>query len=155
LAEAEEKLEQEIEARSRAAELPKVRPTTKREVVLFLREGRLCSYARSDRNGNLVLNRREVIERLDATQRAYIEPRPRTGISIDLEDDNTEKIDERLDQFASDLHYLAIFVWPDSFEHFVLVKDRMVSRQFEYRLIPFPADAKIYFGANEQRVLVQ
>jgi len=60
----------------------------------------------------------------------------------------------KLDAFDPDKHYLAIFVWPDSFEHFGVIRDLMVQKHFEYRLVPFPADGKIYIGPAEGDVIV-
>jgi len=148
-------LEQEISARSRAAKLPKARETNKGEIVLFLRNGWLCSYARVDRNGNVVPNPDEVVEKRDEQQKPYIEPKPGAGIAVDPRGGNAAEIDERFAGFDSGQYYLAIFVWPDSFQHFNAVKERMVSKQFEYRLVPFPADTKIYLGASAAKAKVQ
>lgn len=63
LAEAERKLQQEIESRSKAAKLPKGRATTKTEIPLFLRAGRLCTYVRDTGNG-LAINQAEIDEKI-------------------------------------------------------------------------------------------
>ncbi|MCA9124124.1 MAG: hypothetical protein H6822_30325 [Planctomycetaceae bacterium] len=153
LAEAERELQQEIESRSKAAKLPKGRATTKTEIPMFLRAGRLCTYVRDTGNG-LAVNQAEIDEKQDEQNRPYIEPKPGTGIVISLEGNDAD-LDTRLSEFDYTIHYLAVFVWPDSFEHFAVLKDRMVSHEFEYRLEPFREDQKIYFGTNEEPVVVQ
>lgn len=133
----------EIESRTRAAKLPRSHRTTKQEVAMFLKDGRLCSYVRRRQN-RLVVNTDEVSERQDEDGREYIEPRSGKGIPIKLEDAG---LDARLSEFTGDKHYIAVFVWPDSFAHFQILKDRLVAHELEYRLVPFFGDRRIHFGA--------
>ena len=81
-------------------------------------------------------------------------PRPNTGIRIDPTGDRDNAVSRRLAAFDKDRHYLKIFVWPDSFEHFAVVRTVMVAGQFEYSLNPFPEDGKIYLGASDQEDVV-
>jgi hypothetical protein len=148
-------LDQEIAARTRAARLPRLRETSRSEVVFFLSRGRLACYARVDAGGNLVPNPDEVSEERDAEGKAYIQPKAGKGITVDPNGGSAADIDNRLRSLDSDQYYLAVFVMPNSFEHFQAVKERMVSNGFEYRLIPFPADGKVYLGDSDERALVQ
>ena len=153
LAGMERRLQQEIEARTQAAKLPKGRGTSKSEIPMFLKAGRLCTYVKWGAGG-LEENLDDIAKLRDDQNRQYIEPKPGAGIPVNLEDGNAD-IDERLSHFDPEKHYLAIFVWPDSFNQFAKLKDRMVVQEFEYRLVPFSGEQKIFFGANEQPVEVQ
>lgn len=150
----ERELAREIEKRTRAAKLPTPRVTTKAEVAFFLREGRLTAYAKRDPEGNLVPNSAEYEEKRDAAGKPYVVPKAGAGTAVDPAGRNRAALAGKLGSFDPDKHYLAIFVWPDSFEHFGVVRDLMVEKQFEYRLVPFPADGKIYIGAAEGDVIV-
>ena len=123
-------LEQEISTRSRSAKLPKQRQSRKKEVPFFLRGGRLSAYARRGRDGELVPNTTEFVEKRDARGR-YVEPKPGAGISIDLDGRSGRTIRSRFAGFNKDQHYVAVFVWPDSFAQFAMVKDVLVGQGFE------------------------
>ncbi len=149
----EAKLEREIESRTQAAKLPKGRATEKAEIPMFLKAGRLCTYLQRDGN-TLTENLAEIVKKQDEDNRTYIEPKPGTGVLIDV-DGNHANIDARLGDFDASQHYLAVFVWPDSFEHFAVLKDRMVAAEFKYRLVPFQGDQKIFFGPMDEAIEVQ
>lgn len=155
LAAARKRLEEEIVLRSRTAELPRLRPTRKQEVAFFLKAGRLCAYARRDSAGRLVPNPEEFDERRDANGQTYIEPRIEAGLPVALGAQAGARIAERLRPFDREQHFLTIFVWPDSFAHFATVKQQMVALGFEYHLVPFPAQARVYLGSEAAPALVQ
>lgn len=150
----EERFQQEVRTRTRTAKLPSPRRTEKTEIAFFLRSGHLCSYAKRDASGNLVLNDAEYEERTDEEGNAYIEPKANAGIRVDPEGTNPADVAARFSAFDSETYYVAIFVWPDSFEHFGVVRSIMVRQEFEYRLVPFPEDGKIYLGAGNDDVIV-
>ena len=77
-----------------------------------------------------------------------------SGTAVDPAGRNRAALAGKLSAFDPNKHYLAIFVWPDSFEHFGVIRDLMVDKRFEYRLVPFPADGKIYIGTAEGDVIV-
>ena len=150
----EQELAREIEKRTRAAKLPTPRVTTKAEVPFFLMKGRLTAYAKRDPEGNLVPNSAEYEERKDAAGKTYVQPKAGAGTAVDPAGRNRAALAGKLGAFDPNKHYLAIFVWPDSFEHFGVVRDLMVDKRFEYRLVPFPENGKIYIGAAEGDVIV-
>jgi hypothetical protein len=152
LAGIEQRLQREIEARTQAAKLPKGRATQKTEIAMFLKAGHLCTYVKREGN-QLVENLADIIKDQD-DKGQFIEPNPGAGIVIHVEGDNAQ-VEARLNEFDPTEHYLAVFVWPDSFPQFAILKDRMVAQEFEYRLEPFQGNQKIYFGATEEPIEVQ
>ncbi len=142
LAGIELELETELRIRSRTVQMPKMRTTTKREVPIFLRGGRLSSYAKRGPAGRLVPNVAECEEKSDA-EGLYIQPKQGVGTTVNLQGDPAGAVAARVTEFDKDHDYLAIFVWPDSFRYFAVVKNIMVRNGFEYRLVPFPGGDKI------------
>ena len=137
--------EKEVEDRTRSSELPTPSRTQKVQVPVFLRAGRLCFYAKCNSAGELVPNPGEIKEvREDGA--ISIEPKPGTGIQVSLTGDSDGAIEDRLATFDKDSHYLKIFVWPDSFEHFSMLRNIVLDKGFDYNLNPFPEDGKIRVG---------
>ncbi|QDT28782.1 hypothetical protein Enr10x_41280 [Gimesia panareensis] len=149
------RLRVEVEARSQSAKLPKLRRTNKNEMVFFLSQGYFSSYARKMGEGTYVPNTNEVVEKT-GPQGAYIEPVSSAGIKIS-KDDNAiqEPLERRLSDFKPSQHYIAVFVSPDSFEEFAVLKDLMVQKGFEYRLEPYTPDQKVYIGPTQNAKNVQ
>lgn len=149
------RLRTEVETRSQSAKLPKLRRTDKSEMVFFLSQGYFASYAKKMGEGTYVPNTNEVVERT-GPQGAYIEPVPSSGIKISSDDNSVqEALEKRLSDFKSDQHYIAVFVSPDSFEQFAVLKDLMVKKGFEYRLEPHTSDQKVYIGPAQNAKNVQ
>ena len=76
-----------------------------------------------------------------------VEAKPGTGSVIEDSDASRAAVNERFRGLESDGDYLAVFVWPDSFSQFRQLKEALVGRKFEYRLVPMTADQKVYRGA--------
>lgn len=151
---AEESLRQEVAARSRVARLPKLHETTKRQIGFLLKAGRLTSYAARDRDGHLVPNLEDFISSTLQGQ-DFIEPKPGRGIAVAAGEAETGEIARKLAEFDSREHYVAIAVWPDSFEHFAIVKAALVLAGFEYHLLPMQAGKIVSIGPTTGKVLVQ
>tara|TARA_R110002095_G_scaffold114656_1_gene100061 strand:+ start:8235 stop:9149 length:915 start_codon:yes stop_codon:yes gene_type:complete len=149
------KLRLEVEARSHSARLPKLRKTDKNEMVFFLHKQYFSSYARKMGEGKYVPNTNEVVEKTDL-QGDYIEPVTSAGIKISSDGNSVkEALEKRLSDFKPNQHYIAVFVSPDSFEQFTVLKDLMVKKGFEYRLEPHTADQKVYIGPAQNAKNVQ
>lgn len=146
LAVIERKLQAEVDKRSRDLKLPKAHRTAKREVALFLKNGRLCAYARVNANGDLVRSEAECADRRDQ-KGPYVEPNAAAGTPVDSRGRNTTALERKIKSYDRERFYLAVFVWPDSFDHFPVVRDIMVDNNYEYRLVPFPEGEHIYVGA--------
>lgn len=143
----QQRLEQEIKRRSRnVKKLPKIRQTTKVEVPCFLQQGRLCTYARRGADGALQPNPSEVAERKDADGKIFLEAKPSAGLPVDTSGSSRQAIKRKLDQFDNGQHYIAVFIRPDSFGHFPVLRQALVDANFEYRLVPVPQAESIYVG---------
>lgn len=154
LSAAEKRLRDEVAVRSQAARLPKLRETTRTEIAFFLKGGRLTSYVKKNTDGTLAPNSVEV---LDSTSggRQFIEPKPGSGIAINPAEESNAPLARVIADFDKSKHYLAIFVWPDSFEHFAPIRDALVRAQFEYRLVVLPDGEKVPVTSSAVRPLVQ
>jgi len=71
---------------------------------------------------------------------------PGTGIAVE-NDPSRAALGSRLKSLDRQSDYLAVFVWPDSFAQFRLLKDVLVGAHFEYRLVPMTADGKVVRNA--------
>jgi len=140
----------EVASRTQTAKLPRVRISTKDEVALMLRGGRLYLMATRGPLGQLELNQAECIEQRSANG-TEIMPKPGAGSEIRLDGGSRAAIAQRLGTFAADDCYLAVFVWADSFAQFREVKHAMVASGFEYKLVPLPLDGHVYVGAGRER----
>ncbi len=144
VAAADELLKREVARRTRELRTPVEIETKKQEVPFLLRKGRLGAVLKTDHGGNLAPNDTECVVQQDAGGKSYIEPKPGTGLAVDPTGDADGGIAKRLTQFDSTKHYLAIFVWPDSFDHFATVRDVAMTHGFQYRLVPFPEGERIF-----------
>lgn len=131
---AAEALAKEKAARSQTAKLPRLRETRKVEMPMFLRNGRLHSYQVRGAGGKFGFNAAECVQR-DAGKLVV----PRAGSGAIVDDANRPLLEQRLKQFDPQAHFLAVFVWPESFETFAMLRECFVRAGFEYRLFPVPA----------------
>jgi len=151
---AREQLDAEVALRSRTSKLPRQKTTTRQQVAFFLKGGKLCSFARVGLDGQLAANEAEarVIEK-DGKQ--FAEPVPGAGLPIQSDGSTLSPIVEKLKPFSKDKFFVAIVVWPDSFEEFQTVKEAVVREGHEYQLIPMAADEKVFIGEATKESLVQ
>lgn len=147
---AQEALAEEVSRRERTISLPKLRETQKVEIACFLKAGRLHVSVKNQ-GGQLANDSSDTETRTDA-EGQYITPKAGAGTSVNL-NANNEAIEQRLASFNPNLHYVAIFVWKDSYEHFQWLRNVLVRRGFEYRLEAVPDDVRISIGGvNNIRV---
>ncbi len=100
------------------------------------------------------LNRAECTTKNDA-KGTYVEPIVAAGAVVDPSAKNIRTIERKLRPFDTEKHFLTIFVSPDSFKEFDVVKNAMVRAGFEYRLVPVPVREKVYMGTPTGNPLVQ
>lgn len=142
------RLKRESAARQESARLPTLHDTVKREVPLCLRHGRLY---RVLVNGQP--NERD-FEVGSIFGRRTLTPKPQGGDSIPRGDAGRALVESTLQQIKPDISYVAVFVWPDSYGQFRQMKEVLVQRGFEYRLVPMPATANtLTEGASSAKVL--
>lgn len=154
LALAQQRLREEIEAR-KISRMPTSQKTKLEEVPFFLRKGRLHCHVKCGPDGSLAPNTEECMIVTGSDGRKSIEPRPGVGTWVDLGGGPNLAVEDRLDDFDRDEHYFKLFVWPDSFEHFLVVQSLVVHHKFLYRLIPISDDDAIYFQSSAGDVTVQ
>ena len=141
LAAAKEELEREKQNRSKeGGDFSKLRATTKSEIALFLRYGRLYHMTKRGASGQFEFNDADCEQRGGG---AVIEvvPKPGAGGPIDA-----AAADRSVAEYDKDTYYLAVFVWPDTFDQFNLLKDAMVRAGIEYRLEPLPEDGQVFIS---------
>lgn len=141
--------------RTRTAELPTLRATEKREFPVIVRFGRLytpyeldpVSLERSRHLDEfLPLGEEDEVERLT--------PNPLRGIPLDSSEKSEQLLGQLWDQFPKDSFYVCAAVWDDSFSEFPALKNSLVTRGIEYRLIPTAAGDTIQEG-NTSGAFVQ
>lgn len=132
----EAELQAELKSRSAEAKLPMLRDTAKREVPVVLVGGRLSVLLRPGARG--ALNTDEFDVKDLGTGRGTVKPKPGAGTLVQLDGSSHDAIASRLAGFNKDRDYLAVFVWHNSFDHFRALRNVMVERGFEYRLVPIP-----------------
>lgn len=138
-------LAKEVSVRSQTAKLPKLRETTKIEMALILRGGKL--YVVQKRTpGGFAINNADVELQNGGN---LLVTRPGAGLRV--EDSSKSAIEQLLNQFDKSAHFVAVFTWPDSFEQFSILRTAMVNLGFEYRLVPLPQSepgVKIVTGSS-------
>jgi hypothetical protein len=142
----EAELKQELAKRTEDARLPIQRDTDKREMPFLLTAGRLHSVYLVRADGSIVFNSGECAT-VKASGAEEVSAKPGTGVPVEDSDDSRKAVAERLANLESSGDYLAVFVWPDSFPQFRLLKEILVSKNFEYRLVPMAASEKVYRGS--------
>lgn len=149
------KLEEEASLRSRTTQVPRQRATQKRQLLFFLKAGRFCAYAKRDADGNLVHNDVETTEVVEGPGKKFVQPLPGAGLAIAEDGSNSDEIASRLADFDKEQHFLSVFVFKDSFAYFESLKNEVIRSGFEYHLVPFPDEEKVYIGDQTEPVFVQ
>jgi DNA-binding transcriptional MerR regulator len=154
LAVVDQQLKQEQQLRTRTVKLPRQRQTSKQQIAYLLKGGRLFAYIRRDSGGNVT---RETADSQETTSAGvtYLEPVPGGGTPVNPAGDTSGSLAAKLAGWDPNQHFIAICVWPDSFEHFSVVRQILVEGGYEYQLQPFPADGKVSLGAAATSNLVQ
>lgn len=140
IAELERQIKDEMTARAREAKLPVLRGTKKQEMPVFLKQGR---FTRLFRTRARDLNTSEVEVQALGTGRGTARPKPGMGILIRRGGGSRDQLVAALAGYNKDANYLAIFVWPDSFDVFAELRTVIVAQGFEYRLAPLPDEVDV------------
>lgn len=156
LANLESQVQQEVSLRTRTAELPKQRRTQKRQVAFLMKNGKLYAHAKSDGNGNVAGQNESEVKQLTEGNKIYVEPVSSAGLAVNADSDDLAPIESKINQFSKDDYFIVIVVWPDSFPQFLAVKEAIIRSEFEYQLVPWSGDEKLYVGTtSEQGGVVQ
>lgn len=154
LAAVDQQLQQERQLRTRTVKLPRQKVTSKQQVAYLLKGGRLFAYTRRDSAGAIIRETGDTQETATGGI-TYLEPVPGGGTPVNPAGDTSGTVSARLAGWDPAQHFVAICVWPDSFEHFSVVRQILVEDGFEYQLQPFPADGKVSLGPSATSNLVQ
>jgi len=134
-------LKSEIDERSQRAGFSATRATGKTEVQTILRYGRFYVWHRygpsGDRRG---LNTDEFVVLDEDGTEIRTTPNPIAGTPADDATESMAQLRDRLKPFRPNRDYIAVLVWPDSFDSFQYLKKVLVDSGFEYRLIPAEQD---------------
>jgi hypothetical protein len=151
----ESQLRHERQVRSRTARLPILHSTSKSELPAILRFGRLFfPYKTLDDLRDRNLNPDDFIILRETDSYTSVTPKPFAGIEVGAGQSSQKLIDDALAPLDKDSSYLAIAVWEDSFGQFAALKDTLVRRGIEYRLVPVTNDGIIQ-EADIKESLVQ
>lgn len=149
------RLDAEIAVRSRTSQLPKQRRTTKTQIPFLIKDGRLHAYASVDPSGRVVHNERDVKVLMDG-EKSYLEPISGAGLVLNPASEDLSGVETSFAPFDKERYFVALVVWPDSFEHCQLAKTALVRGGFEYQLIPWSGERRLYIGlTTEQGGVVQ
>jgi len=128
---AQKSLEEERARRKINSPFPEERASSKSHIAVTVRYGRW--YVDRSPTGEANLDDFAVLD--SSGKYLTITPKPYRGIPI-IESD---RLSRRLEQYLStqnpSLHYIEIAIWDDSFDEFQPLRDFLVKRGFEYRLV--------------------
>ena len=132
-----QELEKDIAARTSSAQLPRQRSTLKQEVGVVVRYGRLYVWHRYSPSGQkLGLNETDFVVVSDEGSHLETAPKPYAGVPITTAPESQARLHERMMQFDSHRDYVAVVIYPDSFDKFQILKGVLIKAGFEYRLMP-------------------
>ena len=141
-------LEDELDGRKQKVQLPRVRDTFKRNLLMLMRYGKLYSVYAADGSA---FNNAHVVE---SNQGTKVNPRKSAGWNIQSKSDRSE-VDQLLQAHHSASEFISIAVWPDSFEVFAEVKKLFIEQGYEYQLIPVDFSDGVTIGRSSSAPQVQ
>lgn len=121
--------------------LPRIRPTDKDEVGVYVRFGRLYMMHHWDRGHRLGPNTEQFVVISGSPQIAI--PKPTAGLLIDAASIDRDVV-HQFGGFAPQRYYVTCVVFEDSFDVFQILKAALVRKGFEYRLIPRRPGQPVY-----------
>ncbi len=137
--------------------VPAHRKTTKTQVAVLLKNGRLVFRALYDgRGGELGPNDAEVAEGSVTPEQATsgavasLVPRPGAGFAVDGSDRFRSELRRRLKEFDPGATYVVAAVWPETFEGFELLRNELIDLGFGYNLVLLNPEEPVLVGAAEE-----
>jgi hypothetical protein len=136
--------ERERSAFQTGGRAPRERKTDRNEFGVMLKYGRLY-LMKVLQNGELVVNSTDfAVEGGTTTNKATA--KPHAGIDLKRGEGRDRAIEAALDAFPPKRWYPCLVVHPDSFEEFLVLKSVLVSRGYDYRLLP--TAGSVFDGQN-------
>lgn len=140
--------EQEVrDAKTVRLRLPMARHTLKRQVGIFLSDGRLRMPRRYSREGIPIGIDRAVVKASAPDDRVTpLDLKPNAGFVVtDTVECRTEIINA-ISSFDKDVCYMILAVWPDSYTEFRVVRDTLAQEGFDYQLLLLGDHDPIVYG---------
>jgi replicative DNA helicase len=148
-------LETETASRMQTAELPQPRETNKIQMPIFLREGRMTCLYKKDSQGVFTLNLEECAQSQGPGGENFVEPKSGAGVVINPQGGTQDALRRQLTALDHEKHFLAIFIWPDSFPQFAELRNKIVTDKFEYSLEILREGEKVHASTQKKKDIVQ
>jgi len=137
LANSKKDVEREVRSRTQTSTLPRLRSSSKREIGLIVRFGKLYVWHRYDGFGRRTgINTDDMAVVEDGPANVEVSPIPFAGTLLADDQDAQASILRILRRFNSQEVYYAVIVYDDSFGRFRHLKQAFIDSGFEYRLMP-------------------
>jgi hypothetical protein len=125
--------------------VPGLRRTDKKEIPILVGEGRMAFVYRYDKSGKVESYNIEQLQQGEMTKAGKrlkaFRKLPGEGLAIDANEGFVRELRRRLAPFKPSTHYVALAVWPDSYEQCEILRDLFIDElKFEYQLIPLSKD---------------
>ena len=128
--------------------MPRARVTSKREAVVFVSHGRMYMPIRYDASGwPEGLDPRVTTQLSEDDGIGPQHLRRTSGIPVEATDRVLAGVDRKLSMFDPTVHYITLAVWPDSYSQFRILRDHVVRKGFEYRLLLLGPGEPVGFGS--------
>lgn len=137
-----ESLEEERAKRKINSPFPEERSSLKSHIPATVRYGRW--YLDRNSNGEINLDDFAVLE--DSGNYLTVSPKPYRGTPIEENENLSRKLHEYLNTQNPNEVYVEIAIWDDSYEEFQYLRDYLVERGFEYRLVVVKDGEKVSEG---------
>ena len=141
------RLTMEVKSRTKTATLPTVTGWNGEVANLFLKQGHLCAL-QIVQNGFLTWNTQES-KRSTRNGVTVIDPIVSAGLPITLKPPDTAAIRGKLSGYDPQQHLIRVWVTPESFEHFSLIREALVKRKFHYEVVPVSVDQHLSVGSSQ------
>ncbi len=147
--------QREIESRTKTANMPMARRTSKLETVVIVRYGRLYVPFRTieDRLAGRV-NSEDMAGVGEDASEVTLTPKPYAGLPLVAAASLKRDLATKLSGYEPGRFYLCVAIWNDSFDRFEHFKEALIALGFEYRLILLTDGGKVSEGPVKD-VLVQ
>jgi len=139
-----QRIEEEVNRRSRTAVIPQVQRSTKSARTFFLVRGKLLGPVRTS-NGDFDL---KVVSVSSNGSEKQLKPRSSGGIKVLPGGSKNPAIKNKFAGISSKLFDIQLFVWPDSFVHCRAVRDVLEQLNLKCDLRPMTKSGTIVVGSS-------
>jgi len=131
-----------------ALRLPETRSTSKDQVALLLKGGRIYWLPFGGSQSRVPQERRRDVDMEDQVLGVRVVPRPNGGFTPD--EDRGRQLGRFFDAFNTRLHYIHLFVVADSVTLYAQVRAEAATRGFDYNVGQFGLDDPLSFGPTDR-----